>query len=195
VVWSGCIYGTNYARFCLLRDTDPHCRPTHSPLPEVGWVLLGAVPNIDSGVGGVGPMLPLTLSSKTPDTMGPTRSAFLGWRPCLCGGLSVGIKSTRRAIPFCASAPAPVTSTAHPPNTRKIYGCLQRADGNRFPKTLKGRGELCCFGYLGSHYKSLYIDIWLVLRAGGSYKIEKAVTKSKSQNRSEGHRNISDFKK
>ena len=45
--------------FCPLSDQDPPCRPTHPPLPEVGWVLLGAVLDIDSGVGGVGSLLPL----------------------------------------------------------------------------------------------------------------------------------------
>ena len=45
--------------FCPLSDQDPPCRPTHPPLPEVGWVLLGAVLDIDSGVGGVGLLRPL----------------------------------------------------------------------------------------------------------------------------------------
>ena len=40
--------------FCPLSEQNPPCRPTHPPLPEVGWVLLGPVPDIDSGVGGGG---------------------------------------------------------------------------------------------------------------------------------------------
>ena len=44
--------------FCPLSDQDPPCRPTHPPLPEVGWVLLGPVLDIDSGGGGGGLLRP-----------------------------------------------------------------------------------------------------------------------------------------
>ena len=55
--------------FCPLSDQDPPCRPTHPPLPEVGWVLLGPVLDIDSGGGGGGLLRPPARRSKTSKCM------------------------------------------------------------------------------------------------------------------------------